>query len=383
MTAFRFIAGSVALVGALAATGCGQTASPTSGDPVGRHEQALSASLVISAVYGGGSATGAAYKNDYVELFNRSSTPYVLTGGALQYSRTDRGPWQVLALPATVTIPPGGYYLIKLFAPATTVGADLPTPDFTENTLMDGGLSSLHNYGTTNGMVALTSNTTQLTCWWSAADGGASDATGSGCDSTAVIDLVGYGQTASGTLPAAPVYEGAGQAPSGSATNAMVRKNSGCTETDNNSTDFEAVAHVPKNSMSTATVCALADAAVDVAVDVTVDVAVDAPVDVPVDVAVDAGGDVKTDSPTPTDTGTAPTDTGTAPEDTGTPDFDTGTTPPADTGSATVDTGTPATDEVLEDDGCGCRVAGGNNAQLGAAMVGLFFALGAIARRRR
>ena len=45
-----------------------------------------SAQVVISQVYGGGGNTGATYKNDFVELFNRGTVAVNLNGYTIQYA---------------------------------------------------------------------------------------------------------------------------------------------------------------------------------------------------------------------------------------------------------------------------------------------------------
>ena len=381
-----YLAGVVA-VGVL--SGCGQSA--TSSEPLGKQQQALSTGLVISAIYGGG--TGSTYKNDYVEIFNRGATPVSLTGLTLQYSRPDFPTWDaagnVLAL--TGTIPAGGYYLVKYAANATGT-TDLPTPELTGTTNYSGG----------GALVAIVTGSTPLDCGPAlAVDGGADPdaaAPARPCTSATIIDFVGYGKTGATPKPA-PVFEGASAAPTGAAASVIKRKGEGCTETDDNGNDFELVAFsvtvVPRNSASPLNPCGLdagLDAAVDTAVadiavdavDAPIDAPIDAPVDAPADVTVDAGGDAKADAvaDAPADTGTAPTDTGTE-SDTGSA-IDTGTPVPPDTGTAATDTGTaPALDEVTDDGGCGCHVAGADRTSAAASLVGMFFALGAVARRRR
>ena len=46
----------------------------------------VSTTIVISQVYGAGGNTGATLRNDYVELFNLSSSPVSLNGMSLQYA---------------------------------------------------------------------------------------------------------------------------------------------------------------------------------------------------------------------------------------------------------------------------------------------------------
>src|ERR1700740_1540619 len=88
---------------------------------------ALAADVVISQVYGGGGNSGATYKNDFVELFNRSAAPVSLAGWSVQDSRAAGTAWQVTTLPG-VTLQPGQYMLVQ-----EAVGAGgsvaLPTPD--------------------------------------------------------------------------------------------------------------------------------------------------------------------------------------------------------------------------------------------------------------
>lgn len=377
-------AGAVALLGVIAVEGCGQQAPAP--EVLDKTQQAISTGLVIAAI-SGGSGT---YKADYVEIFNRGPAPIALAGITLQYSRSDYRTWSNAGntISLTGTIPAGRYYLVKL-NPNTTGTNELPTPDFTQAT-------PFTNYATGGALVALVTGTTPLDCGPPnpiTVDGGMTvdpdGGTATPCTSATIIDFVGYG--GAGATPApAPVYEGTAAAPSHDNTSVLRRKDNGCQDTDQNGNDFEKVAYgatvVPRNSATAANVCAAVDAGVDAAVDVAVDAVVDAPVDVPVDAA-DGSSDAKTDAKTDgaadggTDTGPS-TDTGTV-EDTGTPSTDTGTPTPTDTGSAAVDTGTPAVDEVTDDSGCGCRVAGEQRTSIGASLIGMFFALGAIARRRR
>ena len=47
---------------------------------------AVSPNIVISQVYGGGGNSGATYKQDFIELFNRGTSPASLAGWSLQYA---------------------------------------------------------------------------------------------------------------------------------------------------------------------------------------------------------------------------------------------------------------------------------------------------------
>lgn len=183
------------------------------------------AQVVISQIYGGGGNTGAPFTHDYVELFNRGTSPQDLTGWAIQYaSATGTGAWAVNNLTA-VTLPPGKFYLLQL-ATGGTIGVPLPTPDGT-------GTS---NMSATAGKVALTNNTTALS--------------GANPTDASIMDKVGYGSTANG-FETAP-------APAPSATTSIVRINIGCTDSNNNSLDFVVLTTPnPRNLGSAASSCSV------------------------------------------------------------------------------------------------------------------------------
>ncbi|MFT3908614.1 MAG: lamin tail domain-containing protein [Ferruginibacter sp.] len=183
-----------------------------------------STTLVISQVYGAGGNTGASLNADYVELHNISSTAQSTAGFSIQYSSaTNTGTWTgVSPLPAA-SIPAGGYYLIQTGG-AGANGSPLPTADYLANPTI--ALSG------TNGKVALVNGTTAL----------------SGCPTPgSVIDLVGYGS--------ANCFEGGTATAVLTVTTAATRKNNGCTETDNNGSDFDVITAVPRNSASPVFVC--------------------------------------------------------------------------------------------------------------------------------
>jgi uncharacterized protein len=184
-----------------------------------------SGSIVVAEMYAAGGNSGAAYTNDYVELFNRGTGSVAIDGWTLQYASAGSTSWGTT--PLTGTIPAGGKYLVQLASGGTNGGA-LPAPDAT-------GTSNL---AVTGGKVAVVDNATALSCGASAGS----------CSSTASIeDLVGYGSAAD--------YEGSGAAPAGSATAAISRAGSGCTDTDNNAADFATATPGPQNSTSPASAC--------------------------------------------------------------------------------------------------------------------------------
>lgn len=184
---------------------------------------AISPNIVISQIYGGGGNSGAPFTHDFIELFNRGTMTVNISGWSVQYASATSSSWAMTTL--TGSIMPGQYYLIRGSGGAT--GAALPTPDVI-------GTLPL---AVTAGKVALVNNSTLLT--------------GSGCPFAAsVIDFIGYGGTAncSETAPApAPA--------SGNNATAILRASAGCTETDNNATDFSTGPPNPRNTTSPIAVC--------------------------------------------------------------------------------------------------------------------------------
>jgi len=184
-----------------------------------------SSSLVVTQLYASGGNSGAAYANDYVQLFNRGTSSVDLTGWTVQYASAASTSWSATALSGAVA--PGRSYLVQL-ASGGTNGASLPTPDATGTT----------NLAATGGKVAVVNSTTALTC----------GATAGSCSSAAgVADLVGYGT--------ATDFEGTDAAPAPSATNAIARAGGGCTDTDSNIDDFATIAAAPSNSSAAASPC--------------------------------------------------------------------------------------------------------------------------------
>ena len=130
--------------------------------------------LVVAEVFAAGGNSGAAYANDYVELFNRGAAAVAVDGWTLQYASAAGTTWQATALSGT--IPAGGRYLVQL-ASGGVNGAGLPTPDAT-------GTSNL---AVTGGKVALVDTATALSCGTSP---------GSCSAVSTVEDLIGYGGAA-------------------------------------------------------------------------------------------------------------------------------------------------------------------------------------------
>jgi hypothetical protein len=213
-------------VTAPAATAAGMVANPaftTAGFSVAG--PCTTAGLLISQVYGGGGNSGSVYRNDFIELHNRTSSTISLAGWSVQYiNASGTGPWLVTNLSGSIA--PGGYYLVQ---EATGAGGTtpLPTPDAIGTISM----------GATAGKIALVSSTLPLT---------------EGCPSSAsFVDLVGYGT-------AATCYRGTPTA-NLSNTTAAIRAELGCADSQNNGVDFEVLPAAPRNSDVTNVSCSCGD----------------------------------------------------------------------------------------------------------------------------
>ncbi|HEY3485839.1 MAG TPA: lamin tail domain-containing protein, partial [Ilumatobacteraceae bacterium] len=198
--------------------------------------EAVSDGVVISQVYGGGGNAGATFTHDFIELFNRGTTPVSLNGWSVQYtSATGTGNFGsatnlITPLP-DVTLQPGQYFLVQESTNAA-VGSPLPTPDATDATPIAMAAGA--------GKVALVNTATALGC------NGSSTPCSAGALAQ-IVDLVGYGS--------ANFFEGAGAAPTISAILAAFRNDGGCTDTDNNAADFVAALPAPRNTSTTVPVC--------------------------------------------------------------------------------------------------------------------------------
>lgn len=199
------------VTGAIMSDGIGQ----------GTIENDDAANLVISQVYGGGGNAGASFTNDFVEIFNRGATmiSFATTPYSVQYAGATANFGSNKVDLTSGTIAPGQYFLVRLSSGGAN-GSPLPTPDATGSI----------NMGSAAGRVALISGTSALT--------------GSGCPlAGSVADFIGYGTTAD-------CFEGSGRAPAPSNTTAALRKAGGCTDTNDNASDFLATTPNPRNTAS-------------------------------------------------------------------------------------------------------------------------------------
>nr|MBA2735812.1 lamin tail domain-containing protein [Pyrinomonadaceae bacterium] len=158
--------------------------------------------VVISQVYGSGGNSGAAYRNDYVELYNPTGAAVSLTGWTLQYSSATGSGWDGSKQPLGGNIGAGEYYLVGLGTSNSSIGSPLP------NANVSGEL----NLSGLAGKVALVGNGDSLSgnCPLSDPD---------------VVDFVGYGTTAD-------CSEGDIDAPAPSSSNAIFRKSNGSQDTN-------------------------------------------------------------------------------------------------------------------------------------------------------
>lgn len=194
---------AVAVATVFAAMGLGVTAPSA---------VAASSSLVVAEVYGGGGNSGATWLSDYVELFNRGSSPVELAGWQVHYWSVS-GATPLVTTLAAGSIPPGGRWLVKQADGDNLAGTaqPLPTPDAAGTVRMSA----------TGGRVAVVD------------PGGA------------VVDLLGWGT--------ATASEGS---PAGATANpTSVGRRDVCVDTDVNAADFVVGSPTPQNSATALSPC--------------------------------------------------------------------------------------------------------------------------------
>ena len=184
----------------------------------------VSPNIVISQVFGGGGVASASpFRNDFIEIFNRSTAPVNLSGWSVQFSYSGSASWLTTALP-NVTLQPGQYYLIQQAASANGSGAILPTPDAT-------GTINMHPV---DGKVTVVNTTVALsgTC---------------PANNSSIVDFVGYGNGG--------CFEGSTPIIGMGITVSAQRSGTGCFDTDQNAGDFTVAAPAPRNSATAPTQC--------------------------------------------------------------------------------------------------------------------------------
>ncbi|HET7044483.1 MAG TPA: lamin tail domain-containing protein [Gaiellaceae bacterium] len=175
--------------------------------------------VVVSQVYGGGGNSGATLTNDFVELYNDAAAPVSLEGWSVQYASSTGTSWQ--ATPLAGSIPAHGYYLVQE-SQGSGGTTPLPAPDATGSIPMSGS----------KGKIALSSGSAVLS---------------GSCPTASIVDFVGYGS--------ANCFEGSGPAGGLENDTAAIRADGGCTDTDDNATDFAIDAPTPRSSSSPAHTC--------------------------------------------------------------------------------------------------------------------------------
>ncbi|MBK8800053.1 MAG: lamin tail domain-containing protein [Anaerolineales bacterium] len=170
--------------------------------------------ICISQVYGGGGNDGATYDADFIELFNATDASLSLDNWSVEYAPATSANWKSIALDGRI-MPPYTYLLIIGMTPGSE-GLPLPSPDLT------GDLD-----------IAVDQGNVKLRAPDSLPE--------------THVDLLGYGAVdASENQPA----------PAGSSNDALHRLLGGCTDSNNNSADFESSEPTPRNSGSPSNPCA-------------------------------------------------------------------------------------------------------------------------------
>jgi hypothetical protein len=204
--------------------------------------------LVITQIYPGGNNTGATYRNDFIEIFNRGTTTvnFAITPYSVQYAGAAAAFATAKTDLTSGTIAPGQYFLIQE-AGGTTNGAVLPMPDAVGTIAM----------AATGGKVALVLGTALVTAATCPGDDAPPPTNPSGNN---IVDFVGYGSGAN----TPNCFEGSGSAAFSTSTaggldpdaRSVIRTVS-CTDTNNNSADFSNPTTAPtaRNTATTPAPC--------------------------------------------------------------------------------------------------------------------------------
>jgi hypothetical protein len=177
---------------------------------------------VISQVYGSGGNTGATYLNDYVELFNPTADTINLSGWTLQYQASASTTWSNFAS-LTGLMPPGKYYLIRLGSGGVAGKPVIPAEVFNNNFL-----------ASNSGKLSLVNSTSILTS----------------CTEASIVDKMSVGTNS------VVCNEGGANAPAPSTNvQALIRGAAGCTDNNNNGTDFALGLPYPRNALWPSNIC--------------------------------------------------------------------------------------------------------------------------------
>jgi|GEM_PF-4368522 len=177
--------------------------------------------LVISQIYGGGGNSGSLFTNDFIEIFNNSTSVADLSGFSVQYASRSATAWHKTDLSGTLD--PYHYYLIQE-AGGSSGTTPLPTPDKIDTI----GLSA------SNGNIALVNTQSLLP-------------SSNACLDVSILDLVGYGS--------AVCYEGSAATSGLSNSESAVRLAGGLTDSNDNLSDFTLLLPpIPRNTASLANI---------------------------------------------------------------------------------------------------------------------------------
>ncbi|URZ04254.1 DNA/RNA non-specific endonuclease [Clostridium felsineum] len=183
---------------------------------------AASSHLVISEIYGGGGNSGSSYKNDFIEIYNPTSSTVDLSGWSVQYASASGSFNNITNLSGSIDA--HKYFLIK---EASGIGGtvDLPNADATGDI----------NLSATNGKVALAKDTTSV----------------SGPEDSNVVDFVGYGSADESETSSVGALSNTTCAERKDDNGTEIQGQGNGWDTDNNSEDFYITSNLnPQNSSS-------------------------------------------------------------------------------------------------------------------------------------
>ena len=178
-------------------TSVSSNAAVSVGQGTGTIENDDIAKLSLSQIFGGGDNSGAPFRNDFVEIYNRGTTTvdFSVTPYSVQYAGVGSNFGSSKTNLINGTIAPGRYFLVQE-AGGTSNGVALPAPD----------ASGAIALGSTSGKVALVAGIQPLATATCPGDDGAPPFHP---NSDLIVDLVGYGSSANG---GGHCYEGGGPA---------------------------------------------------------------------------------------------------------------------------------------------------------------------------
>ncbi len=221
-------AGSHAATLTLSSPGAASVTRALTGTSIATPDQVTPPNIIITEVYGGGGNSGATLKNDFVELYNTTTSAVDVSGWSVQYfsaSGTTVGTTNKIVIPDGKSIPAKSHFLIQ--AAAGSGGSDdLPVPD---------AVSEIGASGSAGKIILFTSDV---------------DVTISDINSIinhdAFKDYVPYGTTS------VPVWGSAMSANTANATSASRKLIGGSySYTQNIGYDFEVVTPTPQNTLWT------------------------------------------------------------------------------------------------------------------------------------